>query len=186
MPALKIAGASAPGSSLLTQAFVAGYSMREQDSMRQKPQIYSELQSTFRWFCEPDPAPASCCRIGKSLIFVSQLCQRALIISASRNVGDVPFMLQYDSIATACRKYAVRVSALLRSPQLAAAGCDPLLSSSRSHRPAALARCWLYLLYFSQSLGVFLQLLASATCSTWRIRSHQPSGVIILASIHSR
>ncbi len=50
-------GSSAPGSTLLTQAFVAGYSMREQGSVRQKPHIYRELQSTFAWFCEPDPAP---------------------------------------------------------------------------------------------------------------------------------
>ena len=34
-----------------------GYSMREQGSVRQKPHIYRELQSTFAWFCEPDPAP---------------------------------------------------------------------------------------------------------------------------------
>lgn len=34
-----------------------GYSMREQGSVRQKPHIYRELQSTFAWFCELDPAP---------------------------------------------------------------------------------------------------------------------------------
>jgi hypothetical protein len=31
--------------------------MREQGSVQQKPHIYRELQSTFAWFCEPDPAP---------------------------------------------------------------------------------------------------------------------------------
>jgi hypothetical protein len=36
---------------------VRGYSVREQGSVRQKPHIYRELQSTFAWFCEPDPAP---------------------------------------------------------------------------------------------------------------------------------
>jgi hypothetical protein len=57
------AGSSAPGSTLLTQAFVAGYSMREQGSVRQKPHIYRELQSTFAWFCEPDPAPVRVCTL---------------------------------------------------------------------------------------------------------------------------
>ena len=59
------AGCSEAGSTLLTQAFAAGYRMRESlrggvgisKNGKPEPGSVGALQDAFRWFCEPDPKP---------------------------------------------------------------------------------------------------------------------------------
>lgn len=65
------------GSSLLTQTFVRGYRMRDDGPV--KPGSFAALQSAFRWFCEPDPAPVRLFMLFSTQRFCGNLKQSLLL-----------------------------------------------------------------------------------------------------------
>jgi len=81
------------GSSLLTQAFVRGYRMRDDGPV--KPGSFAALQSAFRWFCEPDPAPVQVftlfstenlfCSNSKQFLVLHPLAESVLLAATSRS-----------------------------------------------------------------------------------------------------